>query len=590
MHYGEYKVELIYEDKDIIKPIVDTRNYKLIKLENNLEVLLISDRNSSICSAALSVEVGSFKDDLIPGLAHFTGHALYLGSKLYPEPSAFENHLNHYFGKSNAFTTDDKTVFYFEVGWQGFEKAIEMFSKMFEEPLFDEANLNLEIDAINSEHENNLNKDSWKENQIIKSLADKNHPYSNFGTGNSDTLRGVQFKKLIEKMKNLYDEYYLPNYMKLVVMTNQNMEQLQYTVSYYFSDLRKTQEQQLIRKINENESEMDNTKNETISYKTKPYSTDNLGQVIWYKKIAGGQHLDVIFILDEIFSKYHIKPLDLISYHFKYSGEGSLINYLKTNKLANKLDVGVVSSFKTFSIYGISLYLNEEGLRKVKDVIQLVFNYLNLIKSNGINQSTYDEIKSSKKVSFKFTEKSDLIREEIARLAANMLNYKQEDHNDILYVDYFHSAFNETVIRKDIGQLEPENSLIIIGSTSFPDGQLNELIDSDLEVEQEQWYGTDYKKNKLTKEYLHTLKSVPITGETFKLRSSNEFITKENDIVSCYGVGIVASYKNNTLQEICQEEFMDLTPKLVIDSKNIKIWHKVIFNLIHIYVSLIEVI
>ena len=63
----------------MIKPLVDDRKYRLVKLSNNLEVLLISDINSSTSAAALSVGVGSFKDDPnIPGLAHFCEHMIFL--------------------------------------------------------------------------------------------------------------------------------------------------------------------------------------------------------------------------------------------------------------------------------------------------------------------------------------------------------------------------------------------------------------------------------------------------------------------------------------------------------------------------------
>ena len=85
IHYGSYKIELLVAENsidnliiDMIKPLVDDRKYRLIKLSNNLEVLLISDINASTSSAALSVGVGSFKDDEISGLAHFCEHMIFL--------------------------------------------------------------------------------------------------------------------------------------------------------------------------------------------------------------------------------------------------------------------------------------------------------------------------------------------------------------------------------------------------------------------------------------------------------------------------------------------------------------------------------
>ena len=63
----------------MIKPLVDDRKYRVIKLTNNLEVLMISDVSTSRCSSSMSVGVGSFQDDDdILGLAHFTEHMIFL--------------------------------------------------------------------------------------------------------------------------------------------------------------------------------------------------------------------------------------------------------------------------------------------------------------------------------------------------------------------------------------------------------------------------------------------------------------------------------------------------------------------------------
>jgi len=90
-----------------MKPLVDDRKYRAIRLTNNLEALLISDISTSRCSSSLSVGVGSFQnDDDIPGLAHFTEHMIFLGSKSYQRPGEFEEYLSDYFGITNAYTED----------------------------------------------------------------------------------------------------------------------------------------------------------------------------------------------------------------------------------------------------------------------------------------------------------------------------------------------------------------------------------------------------------------------------------------------------------------------------------------------------
>lgn len=74
--------EFILEKYDQIrKPLEDKRDYLGLKLKNNLKVLLISDPETDISAASLSVHVGSRSDPWeLQGLAHFLEHMLFMGT------------------------------------------------------------------------------------------------------------------------------------------------------------------------------------------------------------------------------------------------------------------------------------------------------------------------------------------------------------------------------------------------------------------------------------------------------------------------------------------------------------------------------
>ena len=66
----------------IEKPLQDNRTYRVIKLRNQLEAILIHDPDTDKASAALSNGAGSFSDDLeLPGMAHAVEHLLFMGTK-----------------------------------------------------------------------------------------------------------------------------------------------------------------------------------------------------------------------------------------------------------------------------------------------------------------------------------------------------------------------------------------------------------------------------------------------------------------------------------------------------------------------------
>lgn len=57
------------------KPSLDDREYRVVRLENELEALLVHDPETDKASAALDVNVGNFSDeDGMPGMAHAVEH------------------------------------------------------------------------------------------------------------------------------------------------------------------------------------------------------------------------------------------------------------------------------------------------------------------------------------------------------------------------------------------------------------------------------------------------------------------------------------------------------------------------------------
>ena len=68
-------------------PALDDRSYRVIKLSNKLEALLVHDPDTDKASASVNVNVGSFSDeDDMPGMAHAVEHLLFMGTKKVRHP------------------------------------------------------------------------------------------------------------------------------------------------------------------------------------------------------------------------------------------------------------------------------------------------------------------------------------------------------------------------------------------------------------------------------------------------------------------------------------------------------------------------
>jgi insulysin len=73
------------------KPLLDDRSYRVIRLKNQLEALLVHDPDSDKASASVNVQVGNFSDDDdMPGMAHAVEHLLFMGTEKVSDPVALK--------------------------------------------------------------------------------------------------------------------------------------------------------------------------------------------------------------------------------------------------------------------------------------------------------------------------------------------------------------------------------------------------------------------------------------------------------------------------------------------------------------------
>ena len=83
----------------------------------------------------------------------------------------YDSYLNMHGGSSNAYTTDEATVYYFEVQPEYFEGGLDMFSNFFVNPLLTEDAVEREVKAVDSEFRGGIPDDEWRTEQV--SLLDR---------------------------------------------------------------------------------------------------------------------------------------------------------------------------------------------------------------------------------------------------------------------------------------------------------------------------------------------------------------------------------------------------------------------------------
>ena len=124
-------------------------------------------------------------------LTRSNSFAVYLvcrGNAKWPGENEYKAFLSQHTGWSNAYTSTDTTVYFYECANAGFAGALDRFSGFFTSPLLKESSVEREVRAVNSEHNKNLQNDGWRIMQLSRSLSKDGHPYQKFGTGSIDTL------------------------------------------------------------------------------------------------------------------------------------------------------------------------------------------------------------------------------------------------------------------------------------------------------------------------------------------------------------------------------------------------------------------
>ena len=188
----------------IVKSPIDSREYKSIVLDNQLEVMLVSDPSIEKSAAALSVAVGSFQEPKeFGGLAHYLEHMLFLGTKSFPTVGDYSEFVSRNGGSQNAYTQLDHTNYMVAVKNDAYDEALSRFSGFFYEAILEESYADKERNAVHSEWTMKSPNDGVILEQLNGSTLNPEHPISQFNWSNLDSLVDKENTEVIEIFKKV---------------------------------------------------------------------------------------------------------------------------------------------------------------------------------------------------------------------------------------------------------------------------------------------------------------------------------------------------------------------------------------------------
>jgi insulysin len=504
---------------DIIKSKNDKLDYGFKKLSNGLKVLLISDPETKKSSAAMCVNIGSLADKKDEqGLAHFCEHLLFMGNKKYPMEDEYSSYLTKNGGSANASTSEESTLFYFDVSNEAFDGALDRFAYFFISPIFNESSIEREIKAVDNEFTNHLNKDARRLNQIKLSEYKKESPFNHFSTGNLKTL---SIPDIRDRLLIFYKKYYTSEIMDLCVYSNKSLKDLLILVENLFS---------LIPKL-------DNFEMPRYD-EIKPYDETNLKYLYKIIPVKSINQITFEWFLPICDNYYYEKSLNFISEILGHEGPNTLTSSLNKDNLCNSLISSSDIYGNTFLILRIDISLTKKGFDNYKEVILRVLKYIKEIKNKEINKRFFDEAKQIRQINFD-------LKNKISPTSSTTYYVKcltKFEPKDIISGLFLYYEYNEKLLRKYLDMITINNLNIYFLSKSF-ENECNLT---------EEYYGTKWCKQKLniTEEEINSYKCKDI----FDYPPENKFIPRNFDIIP-------------------PPEKILKYPEIIKKNKNIEVWH-----------------
>ncbi|KAJ1916915.1 metalloprotease [Mycoemilia scoparia] len=366
----------------------DTREHRLLKLSNNMEVLITHDDKCITASGTLRVEVGSIsvKSDF-EGLAHLLEHMLFLGTEKHPDPNHFNHFLSINGGYTNAYTDLTHTAYQFMVTKTELEEALDRFSQFFISPLINPECTDREAKIVDSEFKGGFQDDTEKFQALIGLMSKLNHPLRTFSCGNYETLvtkakdLGVNLR---DAVADFFEKYYSSDIMKLAVCGGESLDELTRMVVTKFTPVK--------------------SKGITVENDFEaPFGPEELGRIAQFETTENGSLLCIEFPFPNIDEKFMEQPALYLERLCNSSDKGSLYKHLQDKGLI--IDLGITVSSRYFtdsSSLSVNIVLTEEGYKSYKYVLKAVFAYFAMLRKNPPGEEFFHEQKELWAQGFKF--------------------------------------------------------------------------------------------------------------------------------------------------------------------------------------------
>ncbi|KAF8503862.1 Metalloenzyme, LuxS/M16 peptidase-like protein [Gautieria morchelliformis] len=461
---------------------MDHRELRLIRLQNEMQVLLIRDVNTPRAGLGLCLSVGFLHDPVRPaffyfvssygnsalcikqdrpGLAHFCEHMVAEG----------EEHINSDkypagpIGHGTASTVFRETNYEFSIDHNALEDKIQRFASFLSRPIFHKKGIFQQAHSVQSEFQNYVQDDERRISNLDRYLSKSGDPWSTFVIGNWETLTaagkvpsspgkidesGDWIDTLRSKLQEWYTKYYCGKRMHLVIIGSHPIDELTSLATKYFSPV---------------PAGSAGPQASAITFDS-PWSADEEGTVVLVKTVQELQQIEVRWIVPSQSLLYRVKPLNYLTRFLHHDGDGSLSRVLRDRGWIDRLWASRCEGDRErgFETYHVAFAVTESGWHAWEAVVAALHKYISLVRDTVIRdpelaRAVQQELCSMSELHFRFRETLKPA-DEASLLSSNLT--KRIPPVDLVMGPYVTEAWDAPLVSATLARLTPSKSRVML--------------------------------------------------------------------------------------------------------------------------------
>ena len=427
---------------EVVTSSRETREHAVFRLENGLQVVVVTDPSATQATGALTVQAGTRDDPAeLPGLTHFVEHVV-VGSASARGPSV-TGCVAPRGGKANGERRYETTQYHFSAPAKDLGNVLKCIAGVMGNPNSSIVDVTHELDVIDAEYHAHWTADPRQvDTEALKLGMSPDHPWTRGFTGNRASLGGDE-GRLMSAVASVWDSLYRPERMTLAIVSAQPSRKIRALVDRSFGRLPNA-------RSNDPAPRLGSPLRKTAT-------------LVRYHSTDGARRLTFAFAIRHPDETYATKGHRYVVSLLESRHEGGLVRHLQDRGWIHGLGTRVVPLGNGRALATVTLGLTAVGADHVEGIGTVFFSYVDHLRRNGIDRTRFAEYAGIAHLAFAYDE-IQTSRDYARTLSYQLGRFPKED---LLRGPYAWDRFAPGAIEEVLDAFAPDQVLATLSGPGF---------------------------------------------------------------------------------------------------------------------------